>query len=180
MTNHLVPDLVGDPDAGRARTENDDSLLGPAPTRALHGIEQPRQHYGTGALHVVIEGRDLVPVPAEDAAGIGGSEVLPVEHGGGEQLGRRGHIGVDEVVIRLAADAPVPVAHIERIVQELFVVRTDIQHHWYDPVRIDTRRGRVDRELAYGNVDAVRTPIANAVNFLRVAGHKQIDVVRRG
>jgi len=30
MTDHLL----GDPDAGRPRTENDDPLLGPAPVRA--------------------------------------------------------------------------------------------------------------------------------------------------
>jgi hypothetical protein len=43
MTDHLVPDLVSDPDASRPRTENDDPLLGPAPAPARHGIEQPRQ-----------------------------------------------------------------------------------------------------------------------------------------
>jgi hypothetical protein len=42
MTDHLV----GDPDAGRPRTENDDPLLGRVPARARH-IEQPRQHDGT-------------------------------------------------------------------------------------------------------------------------------------
>jgi hypothetical protein len=40
MTDHLVPDLVGDPDASRPRTENDDPLLGPAPVFVFHRGER--------------------------------------------------------------------------------------------------------------------------------------------
>jgi malate dehydrogenase (oxaloacetate-decarboxylating) len=35
---------------------------------------------------------------------------------------------------------------VARIIQEFFVIGPDIQHHRHNPVRIDTGRGRVDRE----------------------------------
>ena len=48
--------------------------------------EHRGQHGGGGALHVVIESADLVGVFVQDAAGVGGAEVLPVQHRVGNSL----------------------------------------------------------------------------------------------
>src|SRR3712207_9378960 len=65
--------------------------------------------HGGGALHVVVERADLVGVAVEDAPGVVDAEVLPVQQRVREHAVRRLHVGVDELVVLLAADPRVPV-----------------------------------------------------------------------
>ena len=61
--------------------------------------------------------------------------------------------GLDELVhqteIRAAFEAPARVAEIERVLPQLLVVRADVEGHRQAGLRIDSRAGGVERELAH-------------------------------
>ena len=87
----------------------------------------------------------LVGVLVQDAAGVGGAEVLPVQHRVREQLADRGDVGVDQVVVALVADPGVPGAQVHVVVEQLQVVGAHVQHHREHPARVDARRPRCRR-----------------------------------
>ena len=71
-----------------------------------------------------------------------------------------------------------PVAQVQRVVQQSLVVGADIQGHRDDPARVDARRGSVDGQLADRDLDAPHAPVTDAEDLLGIAAHDQVDVVR--
>jgi hypothetical protein len=170
-------ELVGDADACGTGAEDDDAVLG---ERGLAGAGAG-QHRGevhrARALHVVVEGEHPVAVAVQDAAGVAGAEVLPVQERVGEDLECGGDVGVDEGVVGPLCPPLVPYAQIERIVQQFRPVRADVQDHRQGPGRVDPGRGGVDGELARRDVDAADAPVADAEDGLGVGGDDEVDLV---
>ncbi|GDY63859.1 hypothetical protein SAV14893_032520 [Streptomyces avermitilis] len=81
-----VPELVGDADTGAARAEDDDPVVAQGQVTGLGAGEDGGEVDCAGALDVVVEGEDVVAVVVEDAAGVGGSEVLPVQQSAGNSF----------------------------------------------------------------------------------------------
>ena len=138
-----------------------------------HGGEVDR----AGALDVVVEGEYVGAVAVQDAPGVAGAEVLPVQERAGEDLQRGGDVGVDEGVVGLLRGTLVLYAQIERVLQQLGPVGADVQDHRQGAGRVDAARGGVDGELARRDVDATDAPVADAEDGLRVGGDDELDLV---
>jgi hypothetical protein len=70
----------------------------------------------------------------------------------------------------------VPVADVERIVQERLVVGPHVEADGDHAIGIDAGGGGVDRELADRDGEAVDAPVADPQDRLGVGRHQQIDV----
>src|SRR5580698_10967793 len=107
--------LDGDADTGGGGTGDDGAVLGQrglaGPGTSRYGGEVDR----AGALHVIVEGEDAVAVAVQDAPGIAGPEILPVQERAGKDLERGSHVGVDKGVIGLLGGPLVLNAQIQRV-----------------------------------------------------------------
>ncbi len=72
-----------------------------------------------------------------------------------------------------------PVADVERIIQQHHVVRPHIQAHRQAVRRVDAGRCRVQRELADGYSHAAGTLVSQTENPLVVGGDDQPDILMR-
>ncbi len=157
---------------------DDDPLIAqPAPGDPERGERRGQRGRG-GALQVVVERAAPVLVLAQDAPGVAGAEVFPVQHGVREQLGGRGHVRLDEIVVTLAADPGVPVAEVHLVAEQPEVIRADVQHDRDGAARVDPGRGGVHGQLADRDVHAAHPLVADAEDAFRVGGDDEVDVVR--
>src|SRR5664279_1455011 len=175
-----IADQIRDAAPGGATPGDDDLLFGPGRSSDGHRIEQAGHRDGPGALHVVVKAGDGVAVPVEDPPARARPEVLPMQHGLGEELGGRRHVRVDEGVVGRSPNAGVPVADVHRVVEERLAVGTAVEHDRDHPVRVDSRGGGIHGQLADRDVDAIAAPVSDAEDLLRVGGHQQVNVVRAG
>src|SRR5258707_13130405 len=113
----------------------------------------------------------------QDAPGITGSEVLPVQERFREEFGGRFDVGIDEGVVAFATHAGMPVADVVRVVEQAFAVRANIEHDGNHAHGIDPRRSGVDGKLANGNLDATDAPVADTEDFFRIGSYEEINVV---
>src|SRR5215204_3698821 len=60
----------------------------------------------------------LIGVLVQNSAGIACTEVLPVQHGVREQLGRGGDVGVNQVVVALVANPRMSVSDVHLVVDQ--------------------------------------------------------------
>ena len=117
-----------------------------------------------------------MPVLLQDAVGVAGPEVLPVQHRLGEQPGGGLDEGVDELVVTLPANPGVPLAEVEVAVEQAEVVGADVEDDRHDPARVDPGRRGVDRELADGDLDATDALVADPEDALGVGGDDEVDI----
>src|SRR3954467_1364996 len=94
-----------------------------SPPATLIAPDDRAQGHRGGALDVVVEGEQLVPVALQDRRCVGSCEVLPLQADVGQLLLDRLDEAVDEVVVVLAGDPLVPPAEVLRIGDALRVVR---------------------------------------------------------
>ena len=127
-------------------------------------------------MHVIVEGTVAIAVAQEDPAGILGSEIFPVQKRIGKQPTGGRHVQIDEGVVGVAAHARMPVAEIQRVVEQFPPVCADIEDDRDHPRRVDAAGRGVDVELADRYVDPAHAPVADAEDALSVGGHDQIDV----
>src|SRR5580704_7782254 len=157
--------LVGDADTGGAGTEDDNAVLGQrslaGPGASPYGGEVDR----AGALHVIVEGEYVVAVAVQDAPGIAGPEILPVQQRAGKDLERGGHVGVDKGVIGLLGGPLALNAQIQRVLQQL--------------CRVDAGRSGIDGELADRDIDTPDAPVADAEDGLGVGGDNEVHLAGR-
>jgi hypothetical protein len=139
-----------------------------AGSSACQRAEQPGHDDHAGALHVVVEDPVLVPVGDQDPARVLRAEVLAVQQGTREPRRRRRQVLPDDRVLIGAADARVPVAQVQRVVQQRLVVRPDIQRNGDYPAGVDSRRGGVRGQLADGDHAASHAPVADGQDLLGV------------
>ncbi len=84
---------------------------------------------------------------------------------------------VHKLVILVIRDARVTPAHIQRIVKQLLVIRTDIQHNRQGVGRADAAAGGVQRQLTDWNAHPADTLVAKTKNTLAVGHHDHLNVV---
>jgi len=70
------------------------------------------------------------------------------------------------------------VAHIQRIGQQLAVVRSGIQHDRQHPARVDSGRSRIYGKLSDRDIDPADAPVPDTENAFRVGRDDQVDVSR--
>jgi hypothetical protein len=176
LADHHIAERVGDPQPGRAGAMDDHPLVGHTGAVGPGRGERRREHHRGRALHVVVEGQAPVGVTVKDAPGVGRPQVLPVQQGVGEQLGRGRDVGVEELVVARPADPRVPVAQVHLVVEQPQVVGADVQDHRDHPAGVDPGGGDIDGQLADGDLDAADAPVPDAEDPLGVGGHDQVDV----
>jgi hypothetical protein len=177
LTDQDVAHHVRDSQPRGAGTQDDHALVGHSGAGRLHRRERRGEHHDRGPLHVVVERAVAVGVAVQDAPGIAGAEVLPVQQGVGEQLRCGADVGVDELVVALVAHAGVPQAQVHLVVKQRQVVRADVQHDRDHPPRVDARGRDVDRQLPDRDLDAAHTLVTDAQDALGVGGHDEVHVL---
>jgi hypothetical protein len=135
------------------------------------------QHHRGGALDVVVERAAGAGVLQQDAAGVGGAEVLPVQHGVREKPGGGADIGVDQLVIPFTPDPRVPAAQVHVLGQQVRVVGPGVQHDRDDPAGMQAGRRGVDGQFPVRDRDAAHPPVADAQDALGVGGDDQVHLV---
>src|SRR6516165_4084452 len=108
-------ELVGNADTCGAGTEDDNAVLGQrgaaGPGTSQYGGEVDR----ASALHVIVEGEYVIAVAVQDAPGVAGPEILPVQERAGKDPERGGHVGVNKGVVELLGRPFVLNAQIKRV-----------------------------------------------------------------
>ncbi len=84
---------------------------------------------------------------------------------------RRADERVDELVVLLAPDALVAESQIQRVVEELLVVRAAVEDDGQCPVRVDAGAERGQHQLGDGDENAARALVADAQDLLAVCGY---------
>jgi len=142
-----------------------------------HRRERGGQGGGRRALHVVVEGTDLIGVLDQDASGIGRTEVLPVQHRVREKRGDCADICIDEVVVALVANPGMPRTQIHLVVEQFEIVGAHIQHDWQHPSWMDPGGRGVHGQFADGDFDSADALIPNPQNAFGVSGNNQVHVI---
>lgn len=127
------------------------------------------------ALHAVAEDAVVVTVGLQDLPRIFRSEVLEMQQRAGEQRCHRLDIPPDERVVIRAAAPSMPVAQIERVAAQCFVVGADIERHRDHPAGMDAGPGGVHGQLPCGGADAA-AEVTDAGDLLGVAAHDDVDI----
>jgi hypothetical protein len=105
---------------------DNNSLLGQRRSGKPYPRQDRRQHHCGSALHIIVEGANLIGVALEDPGGVGRAEVLPMQQGVREQLAHRRNESVYELVVAFTANPCMAIAQVKWIIQEVEVVRTNI------------------------------------------------------
>src|SRR5260370_7651791 len=95
----------------------------------------------------------------QDAPGIAGSEVFPVQERFGEESGCCFDVGIDEGIVAFTTHAGMPVADVVRVVEQAFAVRADVEHDGNHARRIDPASSGVDATLPNANLNAPTPPV---------------------
>jgi hypothetical protein len=178
LGHHEVDHEVGNTDTGGTGAEDDDPLVAHPLVLRSYGGERGGAHDRGRALDVVVERTDLIAIALQDAVGVGGAEVLPVDHGVGERARHGVDEQVDEGVVAFATHARVALAEVDLVVQQREVVRPDIDDHGDRVVRVDSGRGGVKALLAEADLDPAHTLVADAQDALAVGDDDELDILR--
>ncbi len=165
-----------DPRAGRARADEDHSLLG----HAFLGDAKSRQDAGHahagGPLNVVVERRHAAPIALEQSEGAIFVEVFPLNDRPGKYLSHAADERLDEVVVVAAAKSLLGIAEVERVGEEGGVVRADVEADGQAFRGMDPGASDVERKLADRDAHATAALIAETEDAFVVSGHDQPDV----
>uniref|UniRef100_A0A182JE73 Uncharacterized protein n=1 Tax=Anopheles atroparvus TaxID=41427 RepID=A0A182JE73_ANOAO len=166
---HGLHHQIGDTDGRLARPEKHERVLRDALAgEALRG-EQAGHRHRCRALDVVVERAVRVAELVQEAERVVVAKVLELDervlavplHDGLHEL-------VDELVVLRALHARVPQADVQWILQQVLVVRADVDHDRQTLVRRNAGEGRVERELTDRNAHTAGTQIAQPENALTV------------
>jgi len=85
---------------------------------------------------------------------------------------------LDDLVERIAGQAPLAQSDVQRVLQQGFIVRADVQHHRQALARVQAGAGRVQRQLADRDAHAVRAEVAEPENAFAVGDddHRRLAV----
>jgi hypothetical protein len=162
--------------AAGARAVDDVDVVLDARAAQARGGEQPRERDRAGALDVVVEAREHVAVAREHVERGVLREVLPLHDGARVPLLHAGDERVGEREVRVAHDAALAQAEVERIFEERRPVRAHVEARRQGVVGREPPE-RVERELAYRDADTAVPLVANAQDRRRVGGDDHAHVV---
>ncbi len=105
-----------------------------------------------------------------------GGEVLPLQQHVGQFVAHGGDEVVDERVILVVPDPPVPPTEVVRVFEEFDVVGADVQHDRKRAGRVDAADEAVQRELADRDPHPADALVTKAEDALPVRHHDHVDV----
>eukprot|EP00982_Pelagococcus_subviridis_P011224 31071-Pelagococcus_subviridis.AAC.10 len=148
---------------------------------ARHRAVHAREHGHRGALNVVVEAQDVVTVPLQDGHRVLRREIFKLHERVGPAILHRLHELVHELVVLLPPQSRLLYPEVIRRVQELFVVRADVEDAREHLLRVDPRAGDVEVELSDGDAHPLRAEVAQAQHSAAVRhddhGHVVLPVV---
>ncbi len=106
-------------------------------------------------------------------------EVFPLQHRPRTDIQDRGDEGFDEIVVGGAAQPSLAVADVQRVGQQVLVVRSDVERHRQRVGREDARSAGVKGQLPDRDAHPPSTLVAQAEDSLVVRGDDQANVVDR-
>ncbi len=162
-----------------AGAEEEQPLFREGDARDAGRRHQAGQGHGRRALDIVVECGQPVAIALQDAKGILGGEVLPLQEHARKDLLHRSHELLDERLVfrpsKPAADQP----GVERVVKQRGVLRTGVEHDREAFGGIDASTGGVEGQLADRDPHAVGAKVAETEDALPVRGHDHGNLVRR-
>ena len=174
---HGQHQLLGDARARGARAHDDDLLVGHTAPAGAEGGEHGGHGHGRRALDVVVEGAEPVAVAVEKEVGVVLGEVLPLEEHVREHLRHGLYERLHERVVVGAHDPLMAPTEVVGVVAPFLVVGPDVQHDGQRRGRVDPTAGRVERQLADGDAEAVGPLVPEPEDPLAVGDDDDRDLV---
>ena len=172
-----VADGHGHADPGGPRAHHHEHLFAQAFALEARGADQPGQRHGARALNVVVEAGHHAAVAFQHPERRAPAEILPLDDRF-RVAGRDGlHEGIQELVVRLAGQAAVVHAQVQRIVDQVLTVGADVQLDRQGLVRPDAPGGRVQRQFPDADRHAPEALIPDAQDGAAVGGDDHAHVV---
>ncbi len=168
LRHHRRDGEVGDSRRRFPRALEEDRLLAELAAGDAQRREDARQRNRRGALDIVVERRDPVPVFLQQPEGILAGEVLELDDDAGKELLRGRDEFIDQRVIFVAAQARLGQAQVERVREEGRIVGANVEEHRQAGTGRDSRARGVERELADGDSHPARALIPEAQDSLAV------------
>src|SRR5271169_1226034 len=179
LKRHGPTDKFRDPGSGRAAAQEQQALVCDLLSGDTQRSKDAGQRDTGGALDVVVVGADPVTVAREDRDGIDVREVLPLDATSRVQRFHRGHELVDKGEVFFAADPVLTQAEIERVIEQILIVRTYIQNDRQAALRRHAGAGGVERELAKRYAHPPGAEIAEPEDALAVGYHDEPHILFR-
>mmetsp|Transcript_148 Transcript_148/g.380 ORF Transcript_148/g.380 Transcript_148/m.380 type:complete len:332 (-) Transcript_148:754-1749(-) len=127
--HHPVHNLLAHAEPRRARARAHEGHVGERHPRLLRRRDDTGQGHTARALDVVVEAAVAVAVLGQQRDGLGGLEVLELNHAARPPVEHRLHELVDHVVVVGALQPGLADADVVRVLQQLLVVGPHVQHH---------------------------------------------------
>ncbi|CSF18094.1 Uncharacterised protein [Shigella sonnei] len=86
---------------------------------------------------------------------------------------------INEFIVFVVSDTRITPAHIQRIVKQLLVVRSDIQHHRKGIRRADAATGGIERQFTDRNAHPADALVTKPQNTFTVSHHNHFDIMVR-
>ena len=128
VVDHRRRQQLGDADRRAPPAEEQEALVGERAARDLERTEDAAEGDGRGALDVVVEAAHAVAVAGQQGRRVGLGEVLELDAGVREDLLHGEHELLQEVVVGIARQARLAEPEVERVGEQLLVVRPDVEH----------------------------------------------------
>ncbi len=146
----------------------------------INGREQGRGRHRRSPLNVVVESAQPIAIAPQQPRRIGAGKIFPLQKDVRPAAFDSAHKGLDKIVVLLPADALVPPADIDGIIEQHFVVSAHVEQDGQTMFGRNATQRRVERHLADGNAHAARALIAQAKDAFSIAHHNAPHVIVAG
>ena len=154
-------------------------MLAQLATGAAAGGDQRPDGHRRGALNIVVKRADFIAVAVEQRHGVLLRKIFKLQqHVRPAGLNRLDHV-VNELIVLVVGNAWMAPAHIQRIVEQLLVVCSDVQHDRQGVSRADAAAGGVQRQFTDRDPHSADPLVAEAENALAIGDHNHFHVVVR-
>lgn len=104
-------------------------------------------------------------------------KVMDAKYVPGPLIGEGSHELVEELLLLLGSNLGHPGSHVERVVAEGLVARSEIESQGQGAVWLDTSAGGVESELSDGNTHAVYAKVTKTQDTGSVSEDSDVDLV---
>src|SRR5882757_2133017 len=166
--------------ARTTETENNDFLLLQGNAGYVDGGDESCGGNGRGALNIVVEGAELVPVTAQEPGCIGTRKVFPLQQNVRPACFHCGDKGLHKVIVFLSSYTVVAPTYIEGVVEALLIVGADIEQDGKTVFRMDATERGVEGHLPDRDAHTSCALVAEAQDSFAVADHDAFHVIVAG
>ncbi len=179
LERHGLADQLRDSGPSRTAAQKQQTLLGDLLPSDTQSGKDTGQRDTRGALDVIVVGADLIAIAREDRHRVDVGEVLPLDATFWVERLYRRHELLDEGRIFFAADAVLAQPEIERVIEELLIIRADVQNYRQAVLRRHAGAGRIERELAERYAHSPGAKVTQPEDTLSVGHHDEAHVLFR-